>query len=201
MICHWEQGLHNTRHSEINRLRRIEGRHNALLKEIRQAFNTGGLTASGECAVEGFRIIEEAIRSGVKIRAVLVSESGKDRAARLLPQIASHVETALVPDKLFTSIVPSQTPQGVAALVQVRLHTLDNVVDNSVAGPIVVIAGIQDPGNLGTILRSSEAFGAKGVLLGKGTVSRFNSKVVRASAGSIFRVPTVVDLDLKAAIP
>ena len=201
MICHWEQGLHNTRHSEINRLRRIEGRHNALLKEIRQAFNTGGLTASGECAVEGFRIIEEAIRSGVKIRAVLVSESGKDRAARLLPQIASHVETALVPDKLFTSIVPSQTPQGVAALVQVRLHTLDNVVDNSVAGPIVVIAGIQDPGNLGTILRSSEAFGAKGVLLGKGTVSPFNSKVVRASAGSIFRVPTVVDLDLKAAIP
>jgi TrmH family RNA methyltransferase len=201
MICHWEQGLHNTRHSEINRLRRIEGRHNALLKEIRQAFNTGDLTASGECAIEGFRIIEEAIRSGLKIRAVLVSESGKDRAARLLPQIASHVETALIPDKLFTSIVPSQTPQGVAALVQVRLHTLDDVVENSAAGPIVVIAGIQDPGNLGTILRSSEAFRAKGVLLGKGTVSRFNSKAVRASAGSIFRVPTVVDLDLKAAIP
>jgi TrmH family RNA methyltransferase len=194
-------GLQNTSHSEINRLRRIEGRHNALLKEIRQAFNTGELTASGECAVEGFRIIEEAIRSGLKIRAVLVSESGKERAARLLPQIASYVETALVPDKLFASSVPSQTPQGVAALVLIKPHTLNDVIESSATGPIVVVAGIQDPGNLGTILRSSEAFGTKGILLGKGTVSPFNNKVVRASAGSVFRVPTAMGIDLKATIP
>ena len=57
------------------------------------------------------------------------------------------------------------------------------------AGPLLVIAGVQDPGNLGTILRSAEAFGAGGVLLGEGTVSPFNPKVVRASAGSVFRLP------------
>ena len=59
-------------------------------------------------------------------------------------------------------------------------------------GPIIVVAGLQDPGNLGTILRSAEAFGSAGVLLGEGTVSPFNSKVIRASAGSVFRLPVVV---------
>jgi len=59
-------------------------------------------------------------------------------------------------------------------------------------GPIVVVVGLQDPGNLGTILRSAEAFGSAGVVLGEGTVSAFNSKVIRASAGSIFRLPIVV---------
>ena len=58
-------------------------------------------------------------------------------------------------------------------------------------GPLVVVAGVQDPGNLGTILRSAEAFGAAGVILGEGTVSPFNSKVVRGSAGSIFRLPVL----------
>src|SRR5215469_6372418 len=87
------------------RLRRIEGRHNSLAKELRQAFKRGELTASGECAIEGFRIVEEAVRSGLRCRAVFFSESSEARAARLLPQIASHVETLLLPDKLFASAV------------------------------------------------------------------------------------------------
>jgi TrmH family RNA methyltransferase len=59
-------------------------------------------------------------------------------------------------------------------------------------GPVIVLAGLQDPGNLGTILRSAEAFGSAGVVLGEGTVSPFNSKVIRASAGSIFRLPVII---------
>jgi RNA methyltransferase, TrmH family len=175
--------------SDSARLRRIEGRHNALVKELRQAFARGELTASGECAVEGFRIVEEAVRSGLKCRAVFFSESAEPRAARLLPQIGAHVETLLLPDKLFASAVPSQTPQGVAALVHLKTFSLDDILDSSSPGPLLVIAGVQDPGNLGTILRSAEAFGAKGVLLVEGAVSAYNSKVVRASAGSVFRVP------------
>jgi TrmH family RNA methyltransferase len=175
-------------HSESVRLRRIEGRHNALVKELRQAFSRGELTATGECAVEGFRIVEEAVRSGLRIRAVFFSESGEDRAARLLPQIGAHVETLLLPDKLFASAVPSETPQGAAALVQMKKFSASDVVERESSGPIVVIAGIQDPGNLGTILRSAEAFGVRGVLVGEGSVSPYNSKVVRASAGSLFRL-------------
>jgi len=173
-----------------NRLRRIEGRHNALVKVLRAAFAHGELTDDGYCAIEGMRIIEEAVRSGLRFQAVFFRDSAKNRAERLLPQMSAHVETLLLPDKLFASIVPSDTPQGVAALVRVRPHALDDVLQSAQAGPLVAVAGVQDPGNLGTILRSAEAFGAGGVMLGEGTVSPFNSKVVRASAGSVFRLPT-----------
>jgi len=169
------------------RLRRIEGKHNALVKELRQAFARAELTTDGYCAIEGLRIIEEAIRSGLRFRAVFFSESAGPKAERLLPQIGAHVETLMLPDKLFAGAVPSETPQGVAALVRLRESSVDTLLEKP--GLLVGIAGVQDPGNLGTILRSTEAFEAGGVLLGEGTVSPFNSKVVRASAGSVFRVP------------
>ena len=172
-----------------SRLRRIEGRHNALVKELRRAFDHGELTPDGYCAIEGLRILEEAIRSGWRFRAVFFSETGAARAGRLLSQLGAQVETLLLPDKLFASIVPSETPQGVAALVRWKEFSLKEVLAKSQTGPLLVIAGVQDPGNLGTILRSAEAFGAGGVVLGEGTVSPFNPKVVRASAGSVFRLP------------
>lgn len=181
------------------RLRQIEGRHNSLVKELRQAFRRAELTAASECAIEGFHIVEEAVKSGLRIRALFVSESGKARAGRLLPQVGSHSETLLLPDELFASAVPSQSPQGIAALVRMRAFSLSDVLDSPSNGPLVVTTGIQDPGNLGTILRSAEAFGSKGILLGEGTVSAYNNKVVRASAGSIFRVP-VAQIELTSLI-
>jgi RNA methyltransferase, TrmH family len=171
------------------RLRRIEGRHNTQVKDLRQAFSRGELTPDGYCAIEGFRILEEAIRSGLRFRAVYFSESASARAERLLSQLGAQVETLLLPDKLFAGVVPSDAPQGVAALVRWKEFSLEDVLAKSAAGPLLAIAGVQDPGNLGTILRSAEAFGAGGILLGEGTVSMFNPKVVRASAGSVFRLP------------
>jgi TrmH family RNA methyltransferase len=177
--------------STPERLRRVEGRHNALVKEMRRAFSRAELTEAGDCAIEGVRILEEAIRSGLRFHAVFFSESAEGQAKRLLPQIGAHVETALLPDKIFASVVPSETPQGVAALVRYRQSSLEDVLGRVSVGPLMVVAGLQDPGNLGTILRSAEAFGAAGVILGEGTVSPFNSKVVRGSAGSIFRLPVL----------
>lgn len=178
--------------SHRSRLRRIEGRHNALVKELRQAFAHAERTESGECAIEGIRIVEEAIRSGLKFRAVFFRESAENVAEKLLPQIGSHVETLLVPDSIFDGAVPSETPQGIAALVRLREFSLGDILERLQVGPVMVIVGLQDPGNLGTILRSAEAFGSAGVVLGEGTVSPFNSKVIRASAGSIFRLPVVL---------
>jgi TrmH family RNA methyltransferase len=175
------------------RLRRIEGRHNPLLKQLRQAFSRAQRTADGDCAIEGLRMLEEAIRSGLRFRAVFFRESAQDRAERLLPQIGNHVETLLLPDKLFDASVPSETPQGVAALVRLKEFSLDDVLEKErlQVGPIIALAGLQDPGNLGTIIRSAEAFGSAGIILGEGTVSPLNAKAVRASAGSIFRLPVV----------
>jgi RNA methyltransferase, TrmH family len=171
------------------RLRRLEGRHNPLIKELRRAFAQAELTPDGYCALEGAHILDEAIRSGLRFKAVFFSESGANRAHKLLPQLGNHVETLLLPDSLFAGAVPSETPQGVAALVQWKEPALADVLDKTMQGPLLVIAGVQDPGNLGTILRSAEAFGAGAVVLTEGTVSAINSKAIRASAGSIFRMP------------
>lgn len=177
--------------SPAQRLRRIEGRHNPMVKEIRQAFARAERTEDGSCAIEGLRIVEEAIRSGLRFRAILFKESAQNLSDRLLPQIGSHVETLLLPDNLFDGVVPSETPQGVAALVRLKEFSLADILERLQVGPIIVLLGLQDPGNLGTIVRSAEAFGSAGVILGEGTVSALNSKVIRASAGSIFRLPVV----------
>jgi TrmH family RNA methyltransferase len=138
--------------------------------------------------------VEEAIRSGLRLETVFFGESALDRTRKLLSQISSHAELLLLPDDAFASAVPSETPQGVAALVRVRSYTLDDALSPPPA-MVIVSVGLQDPGNLGTIARSAEAFGATGVLLGEGTVSQWNWKVVRSSAGSMFRVPALkVDL-------
>jgi TrmH family RNA methyltransferase len=177
--------------SAHQRLRRIEGRHNPLIKQLRLAFSRAELTEGGDCAIEGLRILEEAIRSGLRFSAVFFRESAQERAERLLPQIGAQVETLLLPDKLFDSLVPSESPQGVAALVRLKTFSIDDLIERTQVGPMIGLAGLQDPGNLGTILRSAEAFGCAGIALGEGTVSVHNSKVVRASAGSVFRLPMI----------
>jgi TrmH family RNA methyltransferase len=182
------------------RLRHVSSRQNALVKDLRKALSQGEPTEGGYLAVEGVRMIEEAIRSGLRFQAIFFSDAGSAHAARLLPQIASQVETLLLPDKVFLSAASTESPQGVAALVKLRSHKLEDLLE---AGPdplLVGVAGIQDPGNLGTIIRSAEAFGARAVLLGEKTVSHFNPKTVRGSAGSLFREP-LIRLKLGESIP
>ncbi|HTU41432.1 MAG TPA: RNA methyltransferase [Candidatus Aquilonibacter sp.] len=176
----------------LSRLRRVEGRHNPLAKQLRQAFSRGKLTETGDCAIEGLRIVEEAIRSHLRFSAIFFRQSSQEIAGRLLPQIGAHVETLLLADKLFDSVVPSESPQGVAAIVRPKQFAFEDLIERLHLGPVAVLAGLQDPGNLGTILRSSEAFGSAGVIVGEGTVSPFNSKAVRASAGSVFRLPMLL---------
>jgi len=171
-------------------LRRVTSRQNGLVKDLRRAFSHSELTADGHCAAEGVRVVEEAIRSGRKLKAVFVRETNAERANRLLPQLGSHTETILLPDDVFDSAVPSDTPQGVAALVRVEQSSLNHALDIQ-DGLMVAIAGLQDPGNLGTLIRSAEAFGASAMLIGSGTVSPWNPKVIRGSSGSIFRLPIV----------
>lgn len=174
-----------------NRLRPIEGKSNRLVKELRKGFAASGPTDDGLIAIEGLRVLEEAIRSGLRFHAVFFSASAEAKAERLLPQIGAHAEAVIIPDKLFSSAVQTETPQGIAALVRVRNFPLRDILARAQVGPVLVISGLQDPGNLGTIIRSAEAFGAAGVVLAEGTVSAYNSKAVRASAGSVFRFPVV----------
>ncbi len=175
--------------NQADRLRPVAGRHNQRLKELRLAFRRAELTPQGECAMESVKLLEEALRSGQHLESVFFSEAARPLAEKLLPQIGARTETLILPNALFNSIVPSDAPQGVAALVKLPAFSSAQMLERASDGPFVVAAGLQDPGNLGTILRSAEAFGAAGIFLTEGTVSVYNSKVLRGSAGSIFRLP------------
>lgn len=156
---------------------------------MRIAFRRAELTPQGECAIEGVKLIDEVLRSSQHMESVFFSESARPFAEKLLPQINARTETLVLPNALFNSIVPSDAPQGVAALLKLPAFSSSQLLDRSSQGPFLVAAGLQDPGNLGTIFRSAEAFAAAGIFLTEGTVSPYNSKVSRGSSGSIFRLP------------
>lgn len=168
----------------------MDSRQNARVKELRRLFREATPNQQGEVAVEGMHLVEEAIRSGLRLSTVFFSESARARAHKLLPQLSAHTEALLLPDDVFGSAVPTEAPQGIAALVRVKAFLLEDAL---AAKPelLLVTVGLQDPGNLGTIARSAEAFGATGLLLAEGTVSPWNWKAVRASAGSLFRLASM----------
>ncbi|PSH05414.1 MAG: RNA methyltransferase [Acidobacteria bacterium] len=181
------QFLSNSPH---DRLRSVASRQNSLVKDLRKAFSQAIPADDGCIAIEGVKLVEEAIRSGLRLRAVFFSENARERANRLLPQLSHSTEALLLPNDVFHSAVATETPQGVAALVHPLVASLEDLFRPPL--PLILgCAGLQDPGNLGTIIRSAEAFGASGVLATEGTVSSANPKVARASAGSVFRLPVV----------
>jgi RNA methyltransferase, TrmH family len=155
---------------------------------LRAACTRTGRTEQGFLAIEGEHLLEEAIASGLEIATAFVEtgrESLLDRVG--IPEIAEVI--ALPPD-VFASAVGTESPQGIAAFVKPRTFTLDQVLGGPV--PLILVAdGLQDPGNLGTLIRSAEAFGASAYVVLPGTVNPDNQKTLRASAGSIFRLPGV----------
>lgn len=165
----------------------IRSRQNARLKELRQRLLRPGEAADGRIAIEGEHLLLEAIRSGLEIEAIFLRE---DRVSRRLLQNIGERQMYVVAADAFNHACITESPQGIAAIVslpQWRLETL-------LKGPtprLVVLAGLQDPGNAGTILRTAEAFGATGVLLTPGSVHPANQKVLRAAAGSSFRLPVI----------
>ncbi len=104
-----------------DRLRRVESRQNARVKELRRAFSDAAPNQKGEVAIEGMHLVEEAIRAGLRLGTVFFSESARERVHKLMPQLSLHTETLLLPDDAFSSAVPSETPQGVAAMVKVKI--------------------------------------------------------------------------------
>lgn len=165
---------------------------NPLLKDVRRAIVRGGLTADGCCVSESFHLLEEALRSHCVVRAIIASESVRSTVERRVKGLTDH-NVIRVPDEIFSQVSSTETSQGVIALVQPPLWDLDQVFRGQSLA--VLLDGIQDPGNAGAILRAAEAFGASGAVFLKGSVSPFNPKAIRASAGSLFRIPVVTGLE------
>ena len=174
----------------------VSSRHNPRVKPLRGAFAGHPRLSNGLVALEGEHLVEAALRSGMLLKTVFLNERRPSPAS--LPH---SLEVIRLDDELFSSLGETRSPQGIAALMLPPVHTLDEVLWGV---PLILVAcGLQDPGNLGTLIRSAEAFGASGVLTTPGTVSGWNGKALRASVGSIFRTPvvpcTIEDLsDLRA---
>lgn len=159
-----------------------------LLRRLRRALDRGELTPDGCCAVEGVHLVEEALRSHLEVPALVAGRSAEATLRRLQAAGNGRQRCYLTSDRVFRSLAQTETPQGIAALVRVPTPRLEECLAHPRA-LVVALWGVRDPGNLGTILRTLEAFGGTACLLGPETVSPFNAKAVRASAGSLFRVP------------
>ena len=170
----------------VERPRRIESRQNARIKELRAGLARSSRTPQNNIAIEGLHLVKEAVRSGLKLHTVFVRYGNEG----LLEHLGvGGAEVLIVAEEVFLSATMTEHPQGIAALIEAPQFTSQAIFDGV---PLVVIAaGLQDPGNLGTLVRSAEAFGATGMILLPGTVSLWNAKTLRASSGSVFRLPVL----------
>jgi len=164
----------------------VTSRANARVKQLRAAFAGQARLSGGMVAIEGDHLLREALRSGMVFKTVFVSER-----LDLPGWVPYGVEVLRLADDVFRSVVETQSPRGLAALIVPPVREFAEVMGEDATPLILIACGLQDPGNLGTLVRSAEAFGATGVLTTPGTVNAWNQKALRASVGSVFRMPVV----------
>ncbi len=174
----------------------ISSKANPFVKKLRLAASQSRRAPAETVLAEGTRVLGEALAAGHKIEGVLISESfGNSRREKALVSLlrSRGVQLYLAADALVKSLSNVVTPQGVLGLVRVPARSLGTIELSS--NPLILCAvGIQDPGNLGTLIRSAAAAGVCVVCTTLGTVSAKNSKCVRSSAGIFFSIPVVEDL-------
>lgn len=185
-------------------MREITSPANPLIKVFRRSLEAG-VTREGWLACEGPLLLQEAVSASTDgrekrrmacacaVRSVLVARSAAGKFAELLARLPSGAEVTTTPDAVFERAAATVSPQGIAALIEVKPPPLDRVLTlpNVI---LMVVLGLQDPGNLGTILRSAEALGADALVTLKPTVSAYNPKILRASGGALFRLPVFLAL-------
>ncbi len=180
----------------------LTSRTNPRVKQLRAAFAGQPRLASGLIAIEGPHLLEEALTTNQAIKTIFLSE----RTPTPL-NLPAGIEILRLASDVFASVTDTQSPQGIAALLVPPTGSLDSMFTRI---PLILVAvALQDPGNLGTLIRSAVAFAATGILLTPGTVNPFNPKVIRASAGAIFRIPIApitleslpTNLQLLATVP
>ena len=183
------------------RVRELTSATNGMVKVFRRSL-AEGTTREGWLATEGPHILEEALKPGSRatVHSVLAGQTAAEEYRMLLARLPRETEMASVPDRLFHQLSQTQAPQGIAALIELHPADLQSVLARPNA-ILVVACGIQDPGNMGTIIRSGDALGASGIATLTNTVNPFNPKAVRSCAGSILRLPVFRNLQPETLFP
>lgn len=154
----------------------ITSRQNARVKAWKKLHTVKGRKETGMFLIEGYHLIEEAWKSNCSIQEILI------RPGNEIPDFYESFPNQIVTEEVFSDIAQTKTPQGVIAVVR-------QIIPGQLTGNLLLlIDGIQDPGNLGTMIRTADAAGFSGIVLGAGTVDLYNEKVIRATQGSIFHI-------------
>lgn len=157
----------------------ITSLQNERVKGWRKLHNRKERWSSGLFFIEGYHLVEAACQSDFEIIEIIIQENNS------IPDYCSSHSITRVTKRVFKHITETETPQGIAAVVKIKQKKYER------KDQVLLIDGIQDPGNLGTIIRTADAAGFSLIVLGDGTVDMYNDKVLRATQGSIFHVPII----------
>jgi TrmH family RNA methyltransferase len=183
-------------------VRRISSRQNPSVRRFRELARTG--SADGRLLIDGVHLLEEALASGVPIESAAFLDPAPTRHLSALADrtAAAGAQTFAVTAGVLSAMSPVKQPSGVVAIGLRRPASAGDVLTQSPRRPplVPIIADVQDPGNVGAIVRAAEACGATGVIAGEGSADPFGWKAVRGSMGSIFRLPVAVKQPLPESI-
>ncbi|HHV96503.1 MAG TPA: 23S rRNA (guanosine(2251)-2'-O)-methyltransferase RlmB [Clostridiaceae bacterium] len=185
----------------------ITSENNPLIKEVKSLKLKKYREQKELFFIEGVRFVEEALLSEEEIKALIISKSMANdqnviELVRKAEQRNSSIKLCSVPDNMFKNLSDTQTPQGVIAVVKMKAYNLNDAVgrNNGKNNLFIILDAVQDPGNMGTIIRTADAAGFNAVIAGKGCVDIYNPKVLRSTMGSIFHIPVIETDDLSHAI-
>ncbi|BCU81137.1 23S rRNA methyltransferase [Polycladomyces abyssicola] len=172
--------------------------HNDQVKRWRKLQSRKGRQTLGTLWIEGEHLLEESVKAGWRVRALIVDQEREAEHRQWWEQRIKNVPVYFLPTRLYRTLADTETPQGIAAEVEIPKREVDPAIPAD--GVLLLLDAVQDPGNVGTMLRTARAVGATGVWLGKGTVDPYNPKVVRAAMGALFHVPIRM-IDLHEELP
>ena len=178
----------------------ISSRENELIKHIKKLKDKKYRDKNNEYIVEGIKLVEEAIKEKVNIKKIIKRE-GFNYLENIPKEIIDKIEeqeNIYVTAKIFEELTDVKTPQGILAIIEKDRFVEDKIDYNQ--DIIVALDNVQDPGNLGTILRTVDSIGINQILLSKGTVDSYNSKIIRSTMGATFRVKIIECEDLEKTL-
>jgi RNA methyltransferase, TrmH family len=169
----------------------IESKDNNLFKNTKKLKERKNRNKSNKYIIEGFRLVQEAFKASVDVDYLIVTKDGNEKIDQYLENhITENMKIYEISDNLFKELISTENPQGILAVINM------NAIKMQSNGSFYVLCDkLQDPGNLGTIIRTAHAAGVQGIILTKGTVDIYNEKTIRSTMGSIFYIPIHYDDD------
>lgn len=171
----------------------ISSTKNPLIKEIKGLYRRRNRWQSKSFIIEGIKIIEEALENNVKLKYIIYSDRFllNSEGESLIKNFNNKKNIIKVTESVFKEISDTENPQGVLGIAEFIERDLEEIKELK-RPSLLFLDAIQDPGNMGTIIRTADAFNIDGIILGEGCVDPYNPKVVRSTMGSIFRTPIYI---------